>query len=200
MFSRLLVLFTIVPIIELTVLIPLSQQIGLWPTIGLIAFTAIAGAWLGKSQGSAAWKRIQAELATGQLPGDSILDGLAVLVASAFLVTPGVLTDLAGFILLIPFTRAPIRRFVRRRFDKWMTQGGGGVYTSFGGGHGAAYGYGWDEEHDAREGDGPQVIDAPAQPRREREPRHAAAPVVLDLNDEGEVEDAHVGAHARSDV
>ncbi len=199
MFSKLLVLFTIVPILELTVLIPLSQQIGTWPTIGLIAFTALAGAWLGKSQGSAAWKRIQAELATGQLPGDSILDGLAVLVASAFLVTPGVLTDFAGFILLIPFTRAPIRRFVRSRFDKWMSQGGGGVYTSFGGGHGAAYGHGWDDE-EQREDAGPQVIDAP--PIREpgaRAPRHAAAPVVLDLNDEGEVEDVHVGAHARSD-
>ncbi len=192
MFSKLLILFTVIPIIELSLLIPLGQQIGTMPTLGIIAFTAIAGAWLGKSQGSAAWRRIQSELATGSLPGDSILDGLAVLLASAFLVTPGVLTDFAGFILLIPFTRAPIRRFVRKRFDSWFTQGGGGVYSSFGGGHA---GFGWDGDHVAA---GPEVIDVTRASQPRTEPA-AAGPVVLDLNDDGEVEDEHATAHAHTE-
>lgn len=122
MFAKLLFLFTVIPILELCVLIPLGQQIGTWPTIGIIIFTAIAGALLAKYQGASAWRRIKSQLESGQLPSDSILDGLAVMIASAFLFTPGILTDLSGFILLIPFTRAPIRRFAKKRIEKWLSK------------------------------------------------------------------------------
>jgi len=122
MLARLLLLFTIVPIIELSLLLQLGRDdvLGFTPTLAIILTTAISGAILGRIQGMNAWNRIQNELKTGQLPGDSLMDGIAVLIASAFLVTPGVLTDVAGFSLLIPFTRAPIKRFVRSRMDKWM--------------------------------------------------------------------------------
>lgn len=134
MFAKLLVLFTVIPILELCVLIPMGQKVGLAPTLGLIIFTAVTGALLGKYQGASAWKRIKGDLATGQLPSDSILDGLAVLLASAFLVTPGILTDLTGFILLIPFTRAPIRAIAKKRLEKWLNQEQVGLFGSpFGG-------------------------------------------------------------------
>ena len=134
MFAKLLVLFTIIPVLELCVLIPMGQKVGLGPTLGLIIFTAFAGALLGKYQGASAWKRIKGDLATGKLPSDSILDGLAVLLASAFLVTPGILTDLTGFILLIPFTRKPIRAFAKARLEKWLNQEQVGLFGSpFGG-------------------------------------------------------------------
>ncbi|MEM1349906.1 MAG: FxsA family protein [Myxococcota bacterium] len=122
MLARLLLLFTIVPIIELSLLLQLGRDdvLGFTPTLALILTTAISGAILGRIQGLQAWGRIQEELKTGQIPGDSLMDGVAVLIASAFLVTPGVLTDIAGFSLLIPFTRAPIKRFVRGRMNKWM--------------------------------------------------------------------------------
>lgn len=120
MFARLLLLFTIIPILELCVLIPMGQKIGVWPTLAIIITTAVLGALLAKYQGASAWKRIKSQMASGQLPSDSILDGLAVLIASAFLFTPGILTDLSGFILLIPFTRAPIRRFAKKRLTTWL--------------------------------------------------------------------------------
>ena len=135
MWAKLLLIFTIVPIIELTLLITLGDKIGLEPTLLIVLTTALLGATLGKFQGGRAWRSIKQELGSGKLPQDSLLDGLAVVVASAFLVTPGVLTDFAAFSLLIPFTRAPIKRFVRARVEKWLGMGSldGGFMGGFGG-------------------------------------------------------------------
>ncbi len=123
MLLRLLLLFTIVPIVELMILIPLGNAIGLWPTIGLIVATGVFGAVLGKRQGAAAWRRLQDDLRQGKVPGDSLLDGLAVLIAGAFLVTPGVLTDVAGVVLLLPVLRRPLKRYLKKRFRRSIDQG-----------------------------------------------------------------------------
>lgn len=121
MLARLLLLFTIVPIVELMLLIPLGQWIGLWPTLGLIVVTGVAGAVLGRQQGVAAWRRITEDLGAGRIPSDSLLDGLAVLIAGAFLVTPGVLTDVAGMALLIPPMRRPLKGYLKRRFKGMLS-------------------------------------------------------------------------------
>lgn len=123
MFAKLFALFTIVPLVELLLLIPLGQTIGTWPTIALVVATAAIGATLGKSQGIGAWNRITTQMAQGSLPGDAIIDGLIVLVACVLLITPGVLTDITGITLLIPFTRAPIRRYLKRRWTKRLQNG-----------------------------------------------------------------------------
>lgn len=120
MLARLVLLFTLIPIIELALILWVNTLIGPWPTLAIILVTGFSGALLGKLQGLKAWRKIKEELARGELPQDSILDGLAVLLASALLLTPGVLTDLAGFILLIPATRAPIRRFARKKLERWI--------------------------------------------------------------------------------
>jgi UPF0716 protein FxsA len=120
---KLLALFTIVPLIELALLIPLGMRIGLWPTIGLVVGTALLGAFLGKSEGTKALDNIKRDLNEGELPADSLLDGLAVLVAGIFLVTPGVLTDVVALILLIPPARKPLRAIARKRFEKMLSQG-----------------------------------------------------------------------------
>lgn len=120
MLARLFIFFTVVPLIELLVLIPLGQQIGLWPTIAIVVLTAAIGAWLGKRQGLEAWRRIQGDLATGQLPGDSLLDGLAVLTACLLLITPGVLTDITGLLLLTPFARVPLKAWAKRHFTNML--------------------------------------------------------------------------------
>ncbi len=131
--AKLMLLFTLVPLLDLMLLLLLSQHIGLQLTVGLVLTTALTGALLGKLQGLSAWRRIKADLASGAMPGDSLLDGLAVLMASVLLVTPGTITDITGFLLLIPYTRAPLRRFARRRFEKWLAKddvglfGGGGA-------------------------------------------------------------------------
>ncbi|MEZ4462269.1 MAG: FxsA family protein [bacterium] len=120
MFARLFLFFTIVPLIELLVLIPLGQQIGLWPTIAIVVLTAAVGAVLGKRQGLQAWNRIRTDLATGKMPGDSLLDGLAVLLACTLLITPGVLTDVTGLLLLTPFARKPLKAWAKRQFTNML--------------------------------------------------------------------------------
>ncbi len=120
MFLKLLLLFTLVPAIELFVLIPLAAQIGVPATIAIILTTGFIGAWLGKRQGWEAIKRIQTELAQGQLPGDAITDAILILIACTLLITPGVLTDAVGIALLIPLIRTPIKALARRRFTKML--------------------------------------------------------------------------------
>lgn len=120
MLAKLLLAFTLIPLFELLVLIPIAQNIGLWPTIAVVLVTAIAGAWLAKVQGLGAWKRLQNDLAQGRLPGDSLLDGILILVACTLLVTPGVLTDVVGIGLLLPFTRKPLRTYLKKRFTKQL--------------------------------------------------------------------------------
>lgn len=120
MLAKLFFIFTVIPLVELLVLIPLGQQIGVWPTIGIVVVTAAIGAWLGKRQGMDAWRRIKEDLATGRLPADSILDGLFVLVASTLLITPGVLSDMAGILLLLPFGRRPFKAWAKRQFTNML--------------------------------------------------------------------------------
>ena len=114
MIAKLTLLFTTVTLLELTLLIPLGQSLGLPATLAIVLGTAIFGASLAKRQGVAIWNRIQNELSQGGLPGDSLLDGLAVLIAGAFLLTPGVLTDVAGILLLIPVTRKPVKALAKK--------------------------------------------------------------------------------------
>ncbi|MEM9557702.1 MAG: FxsA family protein [Acidobacteriota bacterium] len=110
MFLRLLALFTLVPLAELYVLIALGRRVGLVPTLLLVLFTGVLGAWLARSQGVAAFNKVRTELAAGRLPAAAMVDGLLILLAGAVLLTPGLLTDLAGFFLLVPEGRALVRK------------------------------------------------------------------------------------------
>jgi UPF0716 protein FxsA len=132
MLAKLLLLFTIVPIVELAILIPLGDLIGIGPTVALVIVTGVLGAILAKRQGIAAWQRLQGDLAKGRMPGESLLDGLAVLIAGAFLVTPGVLTDVAGMILLVPPLRRPLKSYLKKRFKRSL-ESGSVSYISMGG-------------------------------------------------------------------
>lgn len=116
MFGRLLLLFLVVPIVELALLIEVGRQIGFWPTVGLIVVTAVVGSFLAKREGLATWMRLQKRLATAQLPNKELLDGAIILISGAFLLTPGVLTDVVGVMGLLPPTRA----LMRPRLQKWL--------------------------------------------------------------------------------
>lgn len=116
MLLRLLLLFTLVPVAELMVLIEIGEAIGLGPTLLLIFVTGVVGAWLARREGARSWLEVQRELARGELPADSLLQGLMILVAGAFLVTPGVLTDAAGFLLLA----RPVRSALVDRLRSWL--------------------------------------------------------------------------------
>lgn len=116
--GRLLLLFIAVPAIELALLIEIGQRIGTGATIALIVVTGVVGAALARSQGLALVARIQERLGRGEMPADSVIDGLLILVASALLVTPGVLTDVVGFLCLTPGFRTLVKREVVRRFER----------------------------------------------------------------------------------
>ena len=123
MLSRLIFIFVAVPLVELAILLQIGQWIGLFPTFALVVITGVAGAALARQQGIRAFVAVQRELAAGRLPGRSLLDGLAILVGGAFLLTPGVLTDLAGFSLLLPASRRWLQRVVRRRLERRIREG-----------------------------------------------------------------------------
>ena len=116
MFFKLLLLFIITPILEMAVLIELGKRFGICHTIGLIVITGIVGAWLAKSQGLRVYKNLQAALYNGQMPHNHLIEGLLILIGGAFLITPGLLTDIAGFILVLPWTRRLIREGLKRYF------------------------------------------------------------------------------------
>lgn len=105
-----LLLATVVPLVELALLIAIAQRTSLAITIVLVVSTGIIGGLLARSQGWAALRRIQSELGQGKMPGAALLDALMIFLAGALLVTPGVLTDLFGLSLLVPFMRSLYRR------------------------------------------------------------------------------------------
>lgn len=123
MLSRLVLLFVTVPLLELALLLQVGQWIGLGATITLVVATGLAGAALARQQGLRAFLAVQNELATGRLPGRSLLDGLSVLVGGALLLTPGILTDLLGFSLILPFSRRWLQRRLRQRMEQRMRKG-----------------------------------------------------------------------------
>lgn len=123
MLGRLLLLFLLTPFVELALLIQVDRLIGFWPTMGIIVATGLAGSLLAKHEGLSAWQRFNRRLAEGGLPGRELADGVIILVAGALLITPGVLTDVIGFIGLIPLTRAPVRRFLIKRLKRKMEDG-----------------------------------------------------------------------------
>lgn len=109
--TRLLLLFTVVPLVETYLLYLLGVTLGFWPTVGLVLLTAVLGAALAKAEGLRVWREWRRGLSQGRLPDEGILGGVLVLVGGVLLVAPGVLTDVTGILLLFP----PSRRFIARR-------------------------------------------------------------------------------------
>lgn len=110
---RLFLLFVVVPAVELMLLIQIGGLIGTMPTFGIIIATGLAGSALARRQGLSVWQRFNSRMASGQLPGDELIDGLIILVSGALLLTPGVFTDVIGLAGLIPVTRAALRKPIK---------------------------------------------------------------------------------------
>jgi len=116
MFPQLLLLFISVPLIEVLILIKLGSFFGFWPTIFLVIGTGILGAYLAKLYGLTIWYKIQKDLQAGLMPADKLVDGLLILIGGIVLLTPGLLTDILGLMLLIPFTRNYFKKFAKSKF------------------------------------------------------------------------------------
>jgi len=129
MFLRLFLLFTCIPLVELYLLLQIGSIIGAVNTILLVIITGVLGAYLAQQEGLRTLERIQALMARGEMPGEPLIDALLILVAGFLLITPGILTDLLGFLMLIPATRAPIRRWIKGRLDRKLSASKSAVYT-----------------------------------------------------------------------
>jgi len=120
---KLLLLFTLLPLFELWLLIEIGRLVGAWPTVAIVFLTGIAGAWLTRLQGLSTLHLIRSDLKQGIIPGDKLLDGLCILLGGALLLTPGLLTDIFAFILLLPFSRRWIKKAGRRYIEKRLLYG-----------------------------------------------------------------------------
>ncbi|MDP2972517.1 MAG: FxsA family protein [Deltaproteobacteria bacterium] len=116
MFGKLVFLFIITPLVELLLLIEIGKAIGTLEVILFTIATGIVGAALAKSQGLSALRKMQLEMAEGRAPASNLMDGVMVLVGGILLLTPGVLTDLFGLFLLIPWTRVLMKKLLM----KWV--------------------------------------------------------------------------------
>jgi len=112
----LVLLFLVLPIVELYVIIRVGPEIGALYTIALLLVISIVGAWLAKREGLGVWRRINEQVQAGKVPGVELVDAFLILLAGALLLTPGFISDVFAIFLLLPPSRAVVRRTLRRRF------------------------------------------------------------------------------------
>ena len=123
MLGYLILLFTIVPVVELAFLIKVGQFIGVGYTLGIVIFTGVAGAYLARLQGFLTLRRIQEDINQGRMPADKLFDGVLILCSGILLLTPGFITDLIGFMGLIPFTRNLFKEWLKRKIRDMIDHG-----------------------------------------------------------------------------
>jgi UPF0716 protein FxsA len=152
MLANLVLLFTVVPLVELALLVWIGGQTAWWVPIVFVLVTGMAGAALVRWQGWRIVSRIQTDLRAGRMPADAMVDGLLIVVAGVLLVTPGVLTDLAAVVLLVPLTR----RLVKRQVAAWLQRQIRIQTASFRASHGIMP----DDDEFVATPDGDKIIDA----------------------------------------
>ncbi|MFJ7511311.1 FxsA family protein [Peribacillus simplex] len=110
------------PVVEIIVLLLSGNLIGFWPTLFLIVATGLIGAYLAKRQGMETWKKAQEQIRYGMMPGNEIIDGICSFIGAALLLSPGLISDIMGLILVFPPTRNLLKpiviRFIMNRMNK----------------------------------------------------------------------------------
>ncbi|MEE9303925.1 MAG: FxsA family protein [Thiotrichaceae bacterium] len=119
-FPILAILFLVVPLVELYFLIKVGESIGVWSTIFLVVFTAFLGVTLLRQQGLSTLGRFQKSMMEGKTPAGEMLEGVFLLLGGGMLLLPGFLTDIIGFLCLIPFTRQLLSKFLLRNSSLQM--------------------------------------------------------------------------------
>ena len=119
MLLKLFLAFTIIPVLEIYLLIKLGSFLGALNTVIIVILTGIIGAYLAKLEGLHTMTKVREALNRGEMPAEGMLDALLILVAGIVLLTPGLLTDIAGLLILIPQTRLLFKRWLRKKFDEW---------------------------------------------------------------------------------
>ena len=122
MFFKLLMIFILVPLIELYFLLEISQFIGVFTTVLVIVFTGAAGVSIAKRQGYQVVNNIRSTLNAGKMPTDDLISALLILIGGVTLLTPGFLTDITGFLLILPGSRDLIGAVVKKYFLKYVKE------------------------------------------------------------------------------
>ncbi len=122
MLLKLLLAFTLVPFVEIYILIKIGSYIGALNTVVVVILTGLLGALLARYQGLQIALRARESLQRGEIPGNEMLDALLILLAGIVLLTPGFLTDAAGIMLLVPRIRSLCRQWIRRKLTRWINQ------------------------------------------------------------------------------
>src|SRR5690242_1493589 len=112
--ALLVILFIVIPIVELYVIIQVGEAIGILPTLALLLADAVGGSLLLKHQGRGAWRRFNEAIAARRFLGKEVVDGVLIVIGGTLLLTPGFITDVVGLFFLVPPTRALTRRLLRR--------------------------------------------------------------------------------------
>ena len=120
---RLALLFIGLPLLELYILIKIGSYLGPFLTIALIIFSGFLGLLLARFEGLRTLHQIRQNLSQGILPAEEMVDSVLIFAGGVLFVVPGVITDFAALVLLIPFTRTIFKRWLRRRFDRMVERG-----------------------------------------------------------------------------
>lgn len=123
MLLRLFLGFTLIPMIELYLLIKVGTVIGGFNTILLVMLTGVAGAWLARMEGMNTMFKVRQALNQGIMPAEELIDAFIIFIAGLLLITPGLMTDTCGLLLLWPVSRKKFKQFLRRKFDEMQARG-----------------------------------------------------------------------------
>ncbi|WP_026572212.1 FxsA family protein [Bacillus sp. UNC438CL73TsuS30] len=119
----LFLLIIIIPAADIGLLLFSGKTIGVLPTLLFILLTGVLGAYLAKKEGLQTIRRAQEQLRHGQIPGESVLDGVCILIGGTLLLTPGFITDILGFLMLFPPTRKLFKFLMKNSLRKWINKG-----------------------------------------------------------------------------
>ena len=121
MLFKLFLAFTIIPFLELYLLIKIGVHLGAFTTILVVIVTALWGAYLARLEGARTMAKVRKTLNEGGLPAEEMMDAMLIFMAGVVLLTPGFITDMAGILILIPKTRFYFKRWLRYKFDQWSS-------------------------------------------------------------------------------
>jgi len=120
MLLKLFLAFTLIPVLEIYLLIKVGTYLGAFETVMIVIVTGFLGAYLARVQGLQTMMKVKESLNRGELPAEELLDALLIFFAGVVLLTPGFVTDMTGLLVLYPQTRRLFKKWLRKKFDEWV--------------------------------------------------------------------------------
>ena len=122
MLLKLFLAFTLIPVLEIYLLIKIGHYLGAFNTVVVVIVTGLLGASLARHEGIRTMIRVRESMNRGELPAEEMLDAVLIFIAGIVLLTPGFITDLAGIAILIPNARSWLKRRMRTKFEEWISE------------------------------------------------------------------------------